>query len=587
MGDTFVSNEVDFSNRTGDELALQNPKYYKEWPIVYAIYDDDEIYVGETVNAKVRMSQHYENPERRKLKKVRIISGEKFNKSVILDLEAFLIQHISADTKFKKMQNGNSGHQRHDYFERKKYEAEFDNIWKNFCNIGLAKKSRIDIENSNLFKYSPYKTLTDDQYIVSNHIIADLVRCIKEEKNSTYIVNGGPGTGKTVLAIFLMKLLATEIQKDTNLEDEDLIEMLSTIHALLPNFKMGIVVSMSNLRATLQDVFGSTYGLSKSMVYTPSQIANSNEIFDLLIVDEAHRLKAPRNMMGTEIHNVRENNKKLGIDEYDGTQLDWIIKKSKHQIFFYDRMQSIKKTDVDAEIFEKLIKSGAKSLDLNTQVRCSRGGGMYINYIRKIFSDNPPEQFIDFDEVKLEPDENGYDFKIFDDVREMTDLIIAKNGKEEIGLCRNIAGYGWPWNTKDKIHPSNKQETDECIKRGHYDINIDGNKYIWNTQYVNFVASKNSVNEIGCIHTIQGFDLNYAGVIIGNELRYDEENDKLYIDKKSYYDAFGKQKTNDEDLRQYIFNIYSVLCTRGINGTYVYACDKGLRNYLKKFIKTA
>jgi len=349
----------------------------------------------------------------------------------------------------------------------------------------------------------------------------------------------------------------------------------------LPNFKMGIVVSMSNLRATLWDVFGSTYGLSKNMVYTPSQIANSNEIFDLLIVDEAHRLKAPRNMMGVEIHNIRENNKKLGMDEHRGTQLDWIIKKSKHQIFFYDKMQSIKRTDIDAGVFDKLIKSGAKSLDLNTQVRCGKGGERYINYIRKIFSNNPPEEFIDFEKNGLD-----YDFKIFDDVREMTDLIIAKNEEEEVGLCRNIAGYGWPWKTKDKIHPSNKQETDECIRRGLYDIDIDGNRYIWNTQYVNFIASKNSVNEIGCIHTIQGFDLNYAGVIIGNELRYNEKTDELYIDKKSYHDAFGKQQTSDEDLRQYIFNIYSVLCTRGINGTYIYACDEGLRKYLKKFIKT-
>ncbi len=576
-----ISNEIGFSEKTGDEISIL--KYGKEWPIVYMIYSEDEIYVGETVDAKIRMLQHYANPERRRLKNVRIISDDRFNKSVILDLESFLISHISADKRFPKMQNGNAGHQKHNYYQKEMYEAEFDDVWKKLCNIGLAKKSIKDIENSNLFKYSPYKSLTDDQFIVSNHIITNLAQNIENNKRSTYIVNGGPGTGKTVLAIFLMKLLATEIDKDTNLEDENLVETLARIHTMKPDFKMGIVVSMSNLRETLRDVFGSTYGLSKDMVYTPSQIANSKEEFDLLIVDEAHRLKAARNMMGTEIRNIRDNNKKLGINENEGTQLDWIIKKSKHQIFFYDEFQTIKRTDVGNTAFEKLKQAGAQQLDLETQVRCGKGGQKYINYIRQIFSDEPPKEFINFKDAKNQLD---YEFLLFDDVREMTDLIIEKDKDSKIGLCRNIAGDSWVWKTKGKITPHNKQETDNCISHGLYDIDIDGNKYIWNTIYNNWVATPNSVNEIGCIHTIQGFDLNYAGVIIGNELKYNEEKDLLYISRESYFDENGKKKTSDEALRQYIFNIYAILCTRGINGTYIYACDEGLRKYLKRFIKT-
>jgi len=574
-----ISSELEFSPRTGDEIAIQ--KYGKEWPIVYMIYNDEEIYIGETVDASIRMLQHYANPERRRLKKVRIISDDRFNKSVILDLESFLISHVSADKKFLKLQNGNAGHQKHNYYQKDMYEAEFGDVWKRLCNIGLAKKSIKDIENSNLFKYSPYKSLTDDQLFVSNHIITNLAKSIENGERSTYIVNGGPGTGKTVLAIFLMKLLATKVERDTNLEDENLVEMLAKIHSLCPDFKMGIVVSMSNLRTTLLDVFGSTYGLSRNMVYSPSQVANYDGEFDLLIVDEAHRLKAARNMMGTEIKNIRDNNKKLGLNE-EGTQLDWIIKKSKHQIFFYDEFQSIKRTDIGDGTFEKLRKGGAQQLNLDTQVRCGKGGQKYVNYIRAIFSDNPPEEFIDFKDEKNQLD---YDFVLFDDVREMTDLIVAKNKGDDVGLCRNIAGDSWPWRTKNKICPHNKQETDACIERGLYDIDIDGNKYIWNTVYNNWVATENSENEIGCIHTIQGFDLNYAGVIIGNDLKYDAESDRLYVDRKAYYDENGKKKTSDEDLRQYIFNIYAVLCTRGINGTYVYACDEGVREYLKRFIK--
>ena len=155
MKNMSISNELEFSRKTGDEIAIQ--KYGKEWPIVYMIYNDEEVYVGETVDASIRMLQHYANPERQRLKKVRIISDDRFNKSVILDLESFLISHISADKRFLKMQNGNAGHQKHNYYQKEMYEAEFKDVWKKLCNIGLARRNLRDIENSNLFKFSPYK----------------------------------------------------------------------------------------------------------------------------------------------------------------------------------------------------------------------------------------------------------------------------------------------------------------------------------------------------------------------------------------------------------------------------------------------
>ena len=117
-----------------------------------------------------------------------------------------------------------------------------------------------------------------------------------------------------------------------------------------------------------------------------------------------------------------------------------------------------------------------------------------------------------------------------------------------------------------------------------YDIEIDGHRYIWNVKYDGWLTSPNSINEIGCIHTIQGFDLNYAGVIIGNELRYDPIAERLYIDPSEYYDQKGKAGAAEADLLQYILHIYQVLCTRGMRGTYIYACDKNLREYLEKFI---
>ena len=117
-----------------------------------------------------------------------------------------------------------------------------------------------------------------------------------------------------------------------------------------------------------------------------------------------------------------------------------------------------------------------------------------------------------------------------------------------------------------------------------YDINIDGQKYIWNTSTSDWVNSPNSINEIGSIHTIQGFDLNYAGIIIGNDLKYDSINNKLYADRNNYYDKNGKNTASEEELLEYILNIYSTMCTRGMLGTYIYVCNKELKKYLSKYI---
>ena len=166
----------------------------------------------------------------------------------------------------------------------------------------------------------------------------------------------------------------------------------------------------------------------------------------------------------------------------------------------------------------------------------------------------------------------------------MVNNIKSKNNV--YGLCRNIAGYAWKWNSKGKKLPMHitKKEVKEMKDNNLYDIDIDGHKYIWNSQPVDWINSENSINEIGSIHTTQGFDLNYTGLIIGNELKYDDVENKIYVDRKEYYDVKGKADTSDEDLLKYILHIYITMCTRGMRGTYLYVCDPKLREYLSKYI---
>ncbi|OGI68873.1 hypothetical protein A2732_01940 [Candidatus Nomurabacteria bacterium RIFCSPHIGHO2_01_FULL_40_10] len=505
---------------------IKNYKFGRNWPVVYIAENGNEVYIGETINAYYRSKQHYENIERRKLKNIHIITDEEFNKSATLDIESWIIQYMSADSLFI-LQNGNGGLKNHNYYDRAKYKTKFEITWDKLREKGLVKNTLTDLKNSDLFKYSPYKSLTEDQLLVAKQIFKDL----QSNKVNTYIVKGKPGTGKTILATYLFKYL----------KDREETKSLN----------IALVVPMGSLRQTIKKVFAKIKGLKSSMVVGPNDVIKKK--YDLIIVDEAHRLQRRKNIMG---YGAFDNvNKKLALGKY-ATQLDWIMKSSDHQIFFYDENQSIKPSDIRGEDFKKL---QTKYYTLSTQMRVE-AGAEYIECIEDLFDLKPLKK----------KDFGKYDFKIFYNINEMVDYIKEKD--KQHGLSRVVAGYAWPWHTK-------KGEKD-------YDIEIDGLKLVWNSSAQDWVNSPNAINEVGCIHTVQGYDLNYVGVIIGPELSYDEENKKFVVDKTKYFDINGRNGiTNPEELERYIINIYKTLLTRGIKGTFLYVVDEKLRKYFKDKIE--
>lgn len=562
-----------FNYNKGTPNDLKTKKYGKNWPVVYIINSDKEAYVGETINVSSRTNQHLQSTSKNELDKITVISDDTFNKSSILDLESFLIKYMSADGLFK-LQNGNAGLTNHNYYQKEIYQSSFKEIWNELRLKQLVKNDLLFIENTNLFKFSPYKSLSIDQYMVVNNLLSDLSIDIQAKRNSMFLINGVAGTGKTVLAIYLIKLLTNKddfikIEEDETIEN---IQNITKLYESLDNLKIALVIPMENLRETLKKVFKSIKGLNSGMVLSPHEIAQSNDFWDILIVDEAHRLKQRINLP-SYIH-FDANNKLLGLDK-DSNQLDWIINKSKYQVIFYDETQTVRKTDVDKEYFDKLyLNSNNHFYDLESQLRCMKGGKDYIDYIKKLFSNNPPINKIEFQD---------YDFKLFDDVEKMIKTIQEKNN--EYGLSRTVAGYSWEWKTKKhKIPIFKSQDELNEFSQNVYDIEIEGNRYIWNSARKDWLNSPNSIYEIGSIHTIQGYDLNYTGLIVGNELKYNPISKELYVDTGHYYDIYGKNKTNVEELNNFIFNIYSTMASRGILGTYLYICDDNLREYFKNYI---
>lgn len=500
---------------------IKRNRFGTNWPVVYILENGKEIYIGESTNVYQRSNQHIEYENRQRLNNIHVITDDEYNKSATLDIESLLIEHIVADEKFI-VQNGNKGISGHNYFDKEKYKAKFELIWEELRSMSLVQKELIQIRNSQIFKYSPYKSLTDDQLEVSEKIKKEL----RTKNKSTIVVDGGPGTGKTILATYLIK----------NLTELDEFKAL----------KIGFVVPMTSLRSTIKRVFSRIKGLKSSMVIGPSDVVK--EKYDLLVVDESHRLKQRKNI--TNFQSYDNVNKKIGLHK-EASELDWILQSSRYQIFFYDKNQSVRPSDIGDVNFSK---HDSLRLKLEKQKRV-KGGERYIDFIKNTLDMQPSE--CNFED---------YEFKIFDSVSEMIEQIKMKDAKH--GLARVLAGYAWSWKTKH-----GKQD---------YDIDIDGLKLVWNSTNDDWVNSKNAINEVGCIHTVQGYDLNYAGVIIGPEIKYDPIAHKIVIDKKKYQDFNGRRSVeSDEELKFYILNIYKTLLTRAIYGTYIYVADEHLRKYLK------
>lgn len=563
-------------NAVGDIRALKhyNALVGENWPVVYVLNNDEEAYVGETVNAARRTEQHLGNAAKQTLTEIHIISDKDFNKSVVLDLESYLIKHMAADGKYRLL-NGNNGIQDHDYYDRSVYEDKFRIIWNKLRKLGIVSRSIEDIENSELYKYSPYKSLGSEQFQTEMEILQALEQYRHSENGARIIVTGGAGTGKTILAIYLIKLFADINSKGGEETDPDdyLDEDLEVVYAAerIDNIeKIGIVFPQKSLRSSLKDVFKGIKSLSPDMVLDTTDVVNNyletDEKYDLLIVDEAHRLKCRNKGHLSFYGRFDKCNEDLGLDKMTGTELDWIYKCSRNQIVFRDELQTIRPCDIDAEDFKEITEerypSNVVYQALSTQWRCLGGNG-YIDYLRKIMSGTATEY------QKVE----NYDFRLYDDVGKMHEDIKRLN--EEYGLCRMAAGYAWKWVTKKD--------------KKAYDIVIGDTKLRWNATYDNWITTPNAVNEVGCIHTVQGYDLNYLGVIIGEDIKYNPVTNTIYADKDCYFDQQGKSGVaNDpEALREYLLNIYITLMTRGIRGTFVYVCDPALKDYMARFIDKA
>ncbi len=375
--------------------------------------------------------------------------------------------------------------------------------------------------------------MIDDQKVVFETAVKLAKESTENGKKNVLIVNGGPGTGKSVVAINLLSKL-------TN--DEFIASYVTRNSAPRVVFEAKLTGSLKKSR--ISNLFISSGSLHNC----------SNNEFDVLIIDEAHRLTEKSGMF----NNLGEN------------QIMEIIKSSKFSVFFLDEDQKVTIKDIgDSEeirMFARRFDSNITELNLESQFRCNGSDG-YIAWLDSIL------QIRETANDNL--DEIDYDFKIFDNPQKLYNEIIEKN--ELNNKSRVVAGYCWDWISKKVDIP---------------DIVIGDLEAKWNLEKhgQSWIIQPDSVTEIGCIHTCQGLELDYVGVIIGPDFVIRNGVVETHPENRAKTDQSLKgwknlMKLNPDKAKQLtdtiIKNTYRTLMTRGMKGCYVYFTDKETEEYFR------
>lgn len=376
--------------------------------------------------------------------------------------------------------------------------------------------------------------MIDEQKVVYEKILLCSEMCQKDFKKRTIIIKGGPGTGKSVIAI---NLLAELTMKD------QMVQYVSKNSAPRDVYKRKLKgdFKMSNIDNLFKG----------SGTFTETK---SNSIHTLL-VDEAHRLNEKSGMF----HNKGEN------------QIKEIINSAYCSVFFIDESQRVTMDDIGSvdEIKKWADALGAQviEMELASQFRCNGSDG-YISWLDNILEIHDTANY-DLDGV-------DFDFRICSSPNEVRDIVEAKN---KIGVARILAGYCWDWNKK------------ESNNTNYHDIQIGDFGMSWNLGSGEpFAVSDTSINEVGCIHTSQGLEFDYVGVIIGKDIRFEDGHIVTDFTKRARTDQSLKgikklYKENPEEAKrradEIIKNTYRTLLTRGMKGCYVYCEDKKLAEHFK------
>lgn len=559
-----LKNQLKLSERKNDI------KFLFDYPVVYIVNDEKNnqfsVYVGETTDIIRRTNQHLIDDIKKENRddwrdfatssttKMFVIGHNHFNKSLTLDIENRLMLYLSSVENVIRVHNRKENPQ-NEYYTSNELDNIFSKIWH---SLRKRNKQLFPVEsivrNSAIFKASPFHKLTEEQIEAKNNIINKISASISKNQEGTLIlVKGEAGAGKTVLMSSLV---------DDLLNSDD-------ISFIKDNNYINLIVNHNNQLSVYKEIerkLNWNSGSSLEVANKPTQFLNALRKEKIkagvVIVDEGHLLLTAKNQSY------------LG-----GNHLKDLLAQSKVVVLVYDDKQIMSKSQIwtDDTFLELEHEANLKGnlIELRNQMRI-KANSETVNWIRSIIDDG---------EIKKLKKDKQYDIKCFNSPLELQNAIKLKDSDQKLGISRLVATYDWPF-----VEEKKKLATPKWF------VEIDDWKAPWNQQLqpekkyskMSWIEQPQTIHEVGSTFTVQGFDLNYVGVIIGPSVKY--RNGKIIFDisKSKNKNAVQNRKLESGEMMNYgerlLRNELNVLLTRGVNGLFVYAVDEELQNALKKAI---
>lgn len=532
-----------FQERNLDRIG--NGESYLNYPVIYILNGSKEAYIGETVYFKKRMKSHIKNKERKNLDTMHLIKHKEFNRSATFHLETKIINYFLGDEKYKLQNKSKTTSDfTHNYFNKPFYDQDvFKELWTKLYEKGIVANAQHVIENKDIFKLSPFKELSLDQLDLKEkviHFCEEQVQLQHGEYGSLFVIKGEAGVGKSVV----LSSIFNTIQEHT-------AEASSSLYKT-ENY---LVVNHEEMYKTYKGIAAQLKHLKAKNFAKPTPLINQlnklDKKVDIILVDEAHLL-----LTRPDTYN----------NFHGQNQLEELLKLAKVVVMVYDSNQVLKLKSLWQELtLESLIEKSSKTehYQLSNQFRMQANDEV-IGWINQ------------FKQKRLLPlpYDPGYEFKVFETLKDMHAAIIEKNTIH--GLSRVVSTF-------DYLHKKDGGVYYITEDQGEYRIpwNITDSKYTWAEEAA-------TVNEAGSIYTVQGFDLNYVGVILGPSISYDEQSGQLVIKPEAYKDVGAYTgivgiESVEAAKERIILNSVNILMKRGIKGLFLYASDEALRNQLIQY----
>lgn len=420
------------------------------------------------------------------------------------------------------------------YLKERLQSGKGEMVYERFARSPISPSKRLLEHTSEMINKQQIFNLIDDQIVAYNAIMHKAKQLAKIKRKAVVIIKGGPGTGKSVIALEVMGELLRKGQK--------------VMHA----------TGSSAFTRTLRKIVGTR--AQNLFKFFNSFISAKQDSFDVLICDEAHR--------------IRESS----VDRYtprqfrtDLPQIDELLKVSKLNIFFIDENQIVRPNEIGSTA---MIKDAARrfgvsdediaEFELKTQFRCS-GSDAYLQWLDKI---------LDIRESDIAKYDPKMEFRIFDNPSAMMSEIRKRN-KEKPNSARITAGFCWPWSA-----PNQDGSLVSDVKIGDFEMPWEKKDEFWK-----WATDDSGMEQVGTVYTSQGMEFDYIAVIFGNDLIFDH-NEKQW--KAAPQNSFDTQvKRNNPSLVKHLKNVYRVLMSRAHKGVYVYFMDKDTEKYFRENLEVS